>query len=243
MGKFFKLKSGSHVTGTLEDMRIYKSNDPMGSESLGNIVESDEDLAKIEPTRWEEYTGPIPDRLRKSARGVNTGSPFTPLTRSQIAGEPPPPGPTSDIQLAEAADMTASLRMSPEELEKHAEALIERAEALKQRANQARDAQEQNDQKSRELQAQRRTTSQADESDDEGENPTVTSSRQVQGKIPSNLPSVAGQKAPTNEKEYHAVIDKMSLEDLKTHAKERKIDLKGAVRREDVVKMIKASKD
>lgn len=228
MGKFFRLKAGSHHTGNdATDTRIFKSNDPQALKSDGNIVESDEDLAVLEPTRWEEYRGEIPERLRK-----RVGGPGRPLSRAEIAGEPPPPGPTTASDIAEAADLSSVNKMTPEELEKHAEALIERAEAMKQRAAEAKQAQQQNEQKVKEVRASRHE----DEDDDEEE----TSSPGVQ-RQPSPTQGVQRQPVAT-EKVTDAALDRMSLEDLKAHAKTKNIDLKGATKREDILKTVKASK-
>lgn len=222
MGKFFRLKAGSHHIGNdANDSRVFRSNDPQALKSDGNIVESEEDLAILEPTRWEEYRGEIPERLKKRVGGPGKGT----FTRATIAGEPPPPGPTSASDIAEAADITAVNKMSPDELERHAEALIERAEAMKQRALESKQAQQQNEQRLKEIRA-----SQEDEDDDE-----------APVKQPS--PQQTAQRQPVaTEKVNDAALDRMSLEDLKTHAKTRNIDLKGATKREDILKTVKASK-
>lgn len=234
MGKFFRLKAGTHTQGEGLDTKVFRSNDSQALESCGNIVESDEDLALQEPTRWEEYRGEITEQMKKGVRGFGGISTGSRSLRSLIAGEPPPPGPSDSTSIAEAADLTASMKLSAEEMEKHAEALTERAEALKQRAQEARQAEQQNTQQRKEFVASHRHEDEED--DDEVATKTTRAN-------PSASAATTTPRQPVqSEKDYHASIDRMSLEDLKTHAKEKKVDLKGATKREDIVKILKTGK-
>lgn len=58
MPRRFKLKKGSHTDG----IRHYRSNDPKN-----NIIETDQNLAALEPARWEEWTGPMPEGWEASS--------------------------------------------------------------------------------------------------------------------------------------------------------------------------------
>jgi hypothetical protein len=229
MGRFFRLKAGTHVQGDGTQSRTFKASDPQGLKGgSGNIVESEEDLALTEPTRWEEFRGEIPEHLRKRVGGAGNVRNL----RSLLAGEPPPPGPTSASDIAEAADLSSVNKMGPDELEKHADALIERAEAMKQRAAESRQTEQQNAQQTAQKMKEIRGQSQTDEDDDE----ETTTSTKSQSQPPSHPGVHQSQKLPD------AAVDRMSLEDLKTHAKARNIDLKGATKREDIVKVVKSSK-
>lgn len=56
------------------------------------------------------------------------------------------------------------------------------------------------------------------------------------------FPALKGQPPPKTEKEYHAGLERLSVKDLQEHAAEEEIDLKGANRKEEIIKAIKASK-
>jgi hypothetical protein len=49
----FRLKVGSHAIGTGESLVFYDANDP-----LRNVFESDQQLDKIDPAKFEKYEGP-----------------------------------------------------------------------------------------------------------------------------------------------------------------------------------------
>lgn len=104
---------------------------------------------------------------------------------------------------------------TPEEMEEQAQRWIEKAAELRQKAQEAK------------LQRM---------------NEARSGPQERQGK--QNPTQVESLKAPiTSESDYHARLDRMSLSDLKAHAKERKVDLKGATTAEDVRKAIKAHED
>jgi hypothetical protein len=84
---YFRLKAGAHTTGAGADIRFFRAGDPKA-----NIVESDEDLASLEPARWEPYDGPVPG-----------------AEEEQEPEEPPPP-PAGDAEYAAARALEAQLR-------------------------------------------------------------------------------------------------------------------------------------
>jgi hypothetical protein len=108
----FRLKAGAHTTGEGADIKYYRSSDPKA-----NIVESDEDLAKLESARWEVWEGPAP--------GEEEAEP-----------EPPPPGPAGPAERAQAQDLTDALE--PGAGKAKAESLRARADALEESAVAAR---------------------------------------------------------------------------------------------------------
>jgi hypothetical protein len=59
---------------------------------------------------------------------------------------------------------------------------------------------------------------------------------------PGQFPSVQGQTPTRNEREYHGQLERLSVRELQAHAEEQEIDLKGASRKEDILKAIKSSK-
>jgi hypothetical protein len=100
----FKLRAGAHTTGAGAEMKFYRAQDPKAS-----IVESDEDLAKLEPARWEPYEGPAPGE------------------EEEAEPEPPPPPPAGDAERAAARDLEYQ---TAEAKEAAAARLRERADAL-----------------------------------------------------------------------------------------------------------------
>lgn len=56
------------------------------------------------------------------------------------------------------------------------------------------------------------------------------------------FPTLKGQPPPKSEREYHAALERLSVRDLQEHAAEEEIDLKGATRKEEIIKAIKAAK-
>lgn len=59
---FFKLLAGSHSDGTGDNARKYNWKGPF------NIIESDDDLAKVDAKKFAPYSGPVPDYLKKGAK-------------------------------------------------------------------------------------------------------------------------------------------------------------------------------
>jgi hypothetical protein len=108
----YRLKAGSHCAGEGAALKYYQANDPKA-----NIVESDEDLAKLESARWEVWEGPAP--------GEEEAEP-----------EPPPPGPAGPAERAQAQDLTDALE--PGAGKAKAESLRARADALEESAAAAR---------------------------------------------------------------------------------------------------------
>jgi hypothetical protein len=105
---WFKLKAGAHTAGEGAALRYYQANDPKA-----NLVESDEDLAKLESARWEVWEGPAP--------GEEEAEP-----------EPPPPGPAGPAERAQAQDLSDALE--PGAGKAKAESLRARADALEESA-------------------------------------------------------------------------------------------------------------
>lgn len=54
--------------------------------------------------------------------------------------------------------------------------------------------------------------------------------------------SSAGHPPPTNEKEYHAALERMSVKELQAHAAEEEVELSGSTRKEDIIKRLKAAR-
>lgn len=57
----------------------------------------------------------------------------------------------------------------------------------------------------------------------------------------AKYPSLKGQKAPANEREFHACLDRMSVQELKSLAEEEEIDLGSANTKDAIARKIKAS--
>jgi hypothetical protein len=108
----YRLKAGSHCAGEGAALKYYQANDPKA-----NIVESDEDLAKLESARWEVWEGPVPGE-------------------EEVEPEPPPPGPAGPAERAQAQDLTDALE--PAAGRAKAESLRARADALEESAAAAR---------------------------------------------------------------------------------------------------------
>lgn len=115
----FKLKAGSHVSGSVADkdgnntMQMYSAKGP------NNIVETDQDLAQIYPEKFEAYDGPAPEKQMMGPRGP-------------ISNEPQPPGPPTDQDRAEAQLLKS---MTPDDRRKQAEWHRQQAEAMEQEAS------------------------------------------------------------------------------------------------------------
>lgn len=106
-------------------------------------------------------------------------------------------------------DVNTSM-MTPEQLEEHASILVQKAAEARQMANAAREKEQQEA-------SSRRST------------PTVTTESH-----PINTPT-----ASVPDREYHESVDRMGLSDMKAHAAERGIDLKGLTTRDQISSKIK----
>lgn len=116
----FRLKAGSHCTGSGNDLRIFKSND-----TQNNIVESEEELDQIDPGKFERYNGPL------RSRGLKPGESGLAKVRGQ-EGLPNSPLPPDDMARAEA--MAAGVRLNPDQAKKRAEQLRQQAQVLEDSA-------------------------------------------------------------------------------------------------------------
>jgi hypothetical protein len=83
---FFKLKAGGHTSGEGAEVKFFRANDPKAC-----IVESEQDLATLEPARWEPYEGPLPEE-------------------EETEPEPPPPPPSGEAEQSAARELEAQLR-------------------------------------------------------------------------------------------------------------------------------------
>jgi hypothetical protein len=115
----YLLKHGTHHTGEGTEARTYNAMDPNN-----RIVESEEDLAKSEPGRFEKYDGPAPAKGRQAHQLIREG-------------EEPPPGPTTDEDRAAAAAMKLT---TPSDMKKRAEQLRKQADELEKQSAEAEKA-------------------------------------------------------------------------------------------------------
>jgi hypothetical protein len=126
----FRLKVGSHAIGTGESLVFYDANDP-----LRNVFESDQQLDKIDPAKFEKYEGPpVPARSEMLVHGEML--------------PPPPPGPLeyADAEMARAMGQL-ELKQRAERLREMAKILEERAEGTAKTTEQAKEAYEQREEK------------------------------------------------------------------------------------------------
>jgi hypothetical protein len=67
--------------------------------------------------------------------------------------------------------------------------------------------------------------------------PTQQAGKQaIQGE---QFPAVQGQSPAKSEREYHGQLERLSVRELQSHAEEQEIDLKGASRKDEILKAIK----
>lgn len=137
--QLYRLKAGSHSVGEGLKSHVYNANDPKN-----NIIESEDNLAKFDPLKFERYEGEAPQR------STGPGEP----------GEPPPPPPPTDADRAEALAMSQA--RTPLQKMELAERLRQQADALEDEASNEEKAA----QKSRKA-ARASQTADEDEGDDE----------------------------------------------------------------------------
>lgn len=192
---FFRIKKGSMIAGNSRTggARKFSHNDPEN-----NIIESDENLAALEPEKFEVFTGHLTDEQREKARFSNA--------------------PTQDVDME---------NLTPDQLEQESQRMIERAAELKKQAVVKRQQEEQEEEEKK--------ASPVSKGKPLGQQEAKPSILQKMNKTP-----------PKDEKEYHGMVDKLSISDLRTHAKERDIKLEGLTTREEMaakIKSIKVSED
>lgn len=187
---FYRLKKGQEVRGHAGTggARVFSANDPDN-----NVIESDEDLAGMEPERYEVFTGHLTDEIRQKAGFSNN--------------------PTHDVDVE---------TLSPEQLEDESQRMIDRAAELKRIAMLKRE--------------------EADRVQEEEKSTPVRKGKALEGTEPQKSVLQKVSKAPPkSEQEYKSMVDKLSLSDAKTHAKERNIDINGLTTREQIVEKIKST--
>lgn len=208
----YKLVAGQHI-----------QNDPDGKPHTynpGDIVESDTDLInKLGAERFILVSGEEGDRFpsqNAAPQGqVSEGFQVT-------SGREKEAGPAAPIR-AETARDAARLAAGQPEAEREAR---DRTQGIAQEIEKKEGNQPTGEgQQATSQQATHQPTHQPGQ-----RQPTQGSSSQEKG------------RSPTEQKEYHAQLDRMTIQQLKAHAEEEEIDLKGAKTRDEMLKALKSAK-
>lgn len=132
--KPYRLKAGGYSAKSGEETQYFFSNDPNR-----NIVMSGEDLALLEPMKFEEYKGPIP----KNLQGVTQARFGTDMPGSVSAsGSGPGVGPTTEADVLAAQAISGDV--SPEVLLSRADEMEKLVKALRESAKRGQEAAKQN---------------------------------------------------------------------------------------------------
>jgi hypothetical protein len=92
--RHFKLKAGSHAVGHGPDARFFSASDPKNC-----VIESEQNLARLDPLRFELHDGTIPKGGGRV--GGPEGEDDSDMEQDQ------PPGPPGELEISEAANFKA----------------------------------------------------------------------------------------------------------------------------------------
>jgi hypothetical protein len=238
---YFRLKAGSHAAGIGATLRFFDHKDPKN-----NIVKSEEDLAATMPEKFEDYSGPIPEHVRRDV-------PFF-----EIAS----PGPPSDMARASAS---LSGPMTNEEKKSKAEELRALAEQLEKEAESAEEGEE----SAEEATTHRREKAAKSDSAERFENAgdvmvkrkmkDAERSRKYHEKVQqqaleaerrANASVVTAGRIPPEETEEDKVketdgdgLDEMTVADLKSTAESEGVEIKSDAKKSQIVKAIRKKRD
>lgn len=124
--------------------------------------------------------------------------------------------PTQDVDLE---------TLSPEQLEEEAQRMIERAAELKRTAVVKRETEAREEEEAKASPASK--------------GKAITGQEK---RTPQSVLEKVSKTPPKSEKEYHEMVDKLSISDLRAHAKERNVDVTGVNTREQMAAKIKSAK-
>jgi hypothetical protein len=225
----YRIKKGSHTSGTGVNLRFYRWNDPEN-----NIIESDSPLNIENPEKFEEYHG------KKPVRGPNNK-----LIRQ---GEIAPPGPP-DVEARNAA-LAANPRNEAERQAKIKElqAQIEALEAVED--GEEEDTSEEASTHVREAFAKSDAASEFEKKGKEQAKRLAAAEEKSQAKVRKAQAAAAEEEESEVEEETEGEeteedaedLESKSVGDLKKLAEAEEIDLGNARSKADVLKAIKKAR-